>query len=196
MYAEMGKKDLERAAALAGAMNLPSQQALARTNLSWLHYYLEQREAAEKSVQQAYRPFPREYLFSSNGPMPRMACKERRNEASLPFWSTLGKAEMLRAYMALDQVQAANGNGDSAEHLLTAVRHITYSLTYDAQVADAYFDLTRAEGGLHKRILQDDLSIRSLHRHAQRVAEEQGLEQPTRFQWFLNRMFGTADLWW
>jgi tetratricopeptide (TPR) repeat protein len=195
-YAEMGKKDLERAAALAGAMDIPSQQALARTNLSWLYYYLEQREDAEKAVQQAYGPLPREYLFSSNGPMPRMACKERRNEASLPFWSTLGKAEMLRAYMALDEARAANGNGDKGDHLLAAVRHITYSLTYDAQVADAYFDLTRAEAGLHRRILKDDLSVRTLHRHAQAVAEEQGLEQPTRFQWFLNRMFGTADLWW
>jgi hypothetical protein len=185
-------------------MNLPSLQALAQTNLSWLYYYVEQPEKAVKTIQQAYGPMPREYLFSSNGPMPRMAGKERRSEASLPFWSTLGKAEMLQAYMALDQARVAtNGTGNDAgngtgngDHLLAAVRHITYSLTYDAQVAETYFDLTRAESGLHKRILQDNLSIRALHRRAQQVAEEQGLEQPTRFQWFLNRMFGTADLWW
>ncbi len=79
--------------------------------------------------------------------------------------------------------------------LQAAVKHISLSLAYDALVAEQYFDLTRAEEGLHKRILRDNLSIRMLHKYARRAADEQGLKRPTRFQQFLDRMFGPPDLW-
>jgi len=42
-------------------------------------------------------------------------------------------------------------------------------------VADSHFELTQAEGGLHARIVQDDLDISTFHQHARQVAEEQGL---------------------
>jgi hypothetical protein len=123
-----------------------------------------------------------------------MAAKERKREASLPFWSTLGKAEMLQAYIALDR--ATNGPEDEQreEALFQAVRHITLSLAYNEQVAGQY-SVIRAEENLHKRILEENLGIPSLHQYAQQAAREQGLEQPTRFQEFLTRMFGPGDLW-
>jgi tetratricopeptide (TPR) repeat protein len=194
-FAERSQKDLERVAVLAGAMDLPRQRALAWTNLGWLYYYIGRQEELDESLRQAYEPFPTEYRFPANGSLPPMAERKKKSEATLPYWSTLGKAEMLKAYLALDQAFAASETEEQEAQLQTAVKHITLSLAYDELVADKYFDLTRAEEGLHKRILQDNLSIKMLHQYAQQVAGEQGLTQPTRFQQFLNRMFGPADLW-
>ncbi len=194
-FAEKCKKDLERVAVLAGAMDLPRQRALAWTNLGWLYYYIGRQKELEESLQQAYEPFPSEYLFPANGSLPPMAKEKKKSEATLPYWSTLGKAEMLKAYLALDQAFAAPETEEQEAQLRTAVKHITLSLAYDELVADTYFDLTRAEEGLHKRILHDNVSIKMLHQYAHQVAGEQGLTQPTRFQRFLNRMFGPADLW-
>jgi tetratricopeptide (TPR) repeat protein len=195
---ESGQKsraDLERVAVLAGALDLPRLHSLAWIDLGWLSYYLDQPEAIEGSLQQAYQLFPEEYLFPVLGPLPAMAQGKQKRKAALPFWSALGKAEMLKGYLALDRARTASGNEHRQEQLETAAKHITLSLAYDALVADSYFDLTRAEAGLHLRIFQDGLSIRTLHRHAREAAEAQGLEQPTRFQDFLERMFGPADLW-
>lgn len=189
------QQDLERAATLAEVLNLPDQQALALLNLGWLWYYAAQLEEAHQALEQAYATLPAEYFFPESGPEPVMAQVDHRAEACLPFWSTLGKGEMLKAYSALDQAQATGDEEEQIARLREAVRHVTLSLAYDEQIAEEYFDLTRAEEGLHKRILQDNLSIRALHRYAQEVAEEQGLRQPSRFQAFLNRMFGPADLW-
>jgi hypothetical protein len=193
--AQKSRADLERVAVLAGALNLPRLHSLAWTDLGWLSYYLNQPEEIEGSVQQAYQPLPEEYRFPAGGPLPPMADGERIGEACLPYWSALGKAEMLNGYLALDRAIAASGNEHHQEYLQTAVESITRSLAYDALVADAYFDLTRAEEGLHMRLVQDGFSIRTLHRQAKEAAEALGLEQPTRFQQFLERMFGPADLW-
>ena len=113
----------------------------------------------------------------------------------MPFWSALGKAEMLKAFLALDQIPLTLGQGGGEAQLQRVVKHMTLSLAYDALVAESYFELARAEEGLHKRIIQDGLSIKMLHEYAQRAAEAQELEQPTRFQQFLDRMFGAATLW-
>jgi len=193
--AEKARKDLERAAVLASAIDLRPQQASAWTNLGWLHYYVGQTEEMDSALEQAYSPLPAEYLFPAQGALPPIAQNGQKREATLPYWSILGKAEMLRAYLALDQALAACGKEEHEASLRAAVRHITLSLAYDELIADAYFDLTKAEENLHRRILQDGLSIKSLHQYAQEVAKERGLEEPTRFQEFLNRMFGTADLW-
>jgi tetratricopeptide (TPR) repeat protein len=195
MAAEKSRKDLERATMLAGAVGLPRHQALAWTNLGWLYYYTGRVEQVEESLQQANSPFPTEYLFPSEGPKPPMARAKRKGEATLPYWSSLGKAEMLRAQLALDQADAAPDGDGREEHLRAAVKHITLSLAYDELIADEYFDLSRAEEGIHKRILRDGLSISTLHRYAEQVAADQGLEQPTRLQRFLVRMFGPAELW-
>jgi hypothetical protein len=194
-FAEQSHNDLERAAVLAGAIDLPRQQALAWTNLGWLYYYLGEASKIEETLERATTPFPPEYLFPPDGPFPPMAQKEFKGEATLPFWSTLGKIEMVHAYLALDQAQAALGQEDGGGPLLEAVRHITLSLAYDELVAGSTFELIKAEERLHRRILHDDLSIRSLHRYAEQVAEERGLSQPTHFQGFLDRMFGPAELW-
>lgn len=194
-YGAKSRSDLERAAVLAGAIDLPRQQALAWTDLAWLCYYLGELEEVQEALQQAYLPVPEEYFFPTNGPLPPIVAQNRQHEATLPYWSTLGKAEMLKAYLALDQVQAAQDRPDHESKLQLAVRHVTLSLAYDELIAEEYFELTRAEEKLHKRILQDSLSIRRLHQHAKQVAEEQGLHLPTRLQAFLDRMFGTADLW-
>jgi tetratricopeptide (TPR) repeat protein len=194
-YTERSRKDLARVAVLARAIDLPAQQALAWTNLGWLYYYVCQDDELEEALQQAYAPLPAEYLFSSNGPLPAMAHEKRRKEATLPYWTTLGKVEMLKARLALDCALACLEAESRETQLRTAVKHITLSLAYDELVADSFFDLTRAEERLHGRILHDDLSIRALHQHAQEVAKEQNLAQPTRFQAFLERMFGPADLW-
>jgi tetratricopeptide (TPR) repeat protein len=192
---QKSRADLERVAVLAGALDLPRLHALAWIDLGWLSYYLGQPEAIEGALQQAYRPFPAEYLFPAEGPLPPMAQGVQKREAALPFWSALGKAEMLKGYLALDQALAASGNEHHQEQLQAAASHITLSLAYDALVADSYFDLTRAEEGLHLRIVQDGLCIKTLHQNATEAAETQGLAQPTRFQQFLDRMFGPADLW-
>ncbi len=219
---DKSRNDLERATTLAGAIGLVGQQALAWTNLGWLLYYTGQAEAAPEALRQATALLPEEYLFPAHGAMPPMAQHQRKSEATLPYWSTLGKVEMLRAHLALDEAVAdpkgsgpsrsAQGSGEkplgspgsgekavgSVEResaLQAAARHITLSLAYDGLVAEEYFDMTRAEEGLHKRILHDNLSIRMLHRFAQQAAEEQGLKRPTRYQEFLNRMFGPPDLW-
>ena len=209
--ADKSRKDLERATTLAGAIGLVGQQALAWTNLGWLSYYAGQAGAVPEVLRQATLLLPEEYLFPVQGAMPPMAQHQRKDEATLPYWSTLGKMEMLKAYLALDQVQDPKesdpppSDQDFAEKpsvpveqgpaLQAAVRHISLSLAYDELVADQYFDLTRAEEGLHKRTLHDNLSIRMLHKYAQQAAEEQGLKRPTRYQQFLNRMFGPPDLW-
>lgn len=192
---QKSQKDLEDAAALAREIGLPSQQTLAWTNLGWLYYYIGRTDKAQEALKQAYSPIPEKYLFPSHGPIPPMAQEERKREARLPFWSTLGKAEMLKAHIALDEAHIALDKEEREKKLREAAKHITLSLAYDEQIADEYFDITRAEGGLHGRILRESLGIEDLHRHAQQVAEEQGLEQPTRFQKFLDRMFGPAELW-
>jgi tetratricopeptide (TPR) repeat protein len=193
--AHKSQSDLERVTVLAAALNLPRQQSLAWTDLGWLGYYLGKVEDVEQALQQAYEPLPKEYLFPKQGPLPPMAERKQKKEAALPFWSALGKAEMLRANLALDQALANSTNGHHQEQLRAAAKHITLSLAYDELVGDSYFELTRAEEGLHSRIVQDDLSIKTFHQYARQVAEEQGLSQPTRFQAFLQRMFGAADLW-
>jgi tetratricopeptide (TPR) repeat protein len=192
---EKGQADFERAAALAGALDVPGQQALAWTNLSWMFYYLGDLQKVEESLQQAFSPFPAEYLFPSHGPTPAKAHDGSKSEATLHYWSTLGKAEMLKACIALDQSLAATNQDVCAGGLRLAVKHITLSLDYDRLVAEEYFDLSRAEEALHKRILRDNLSIRTLHEFAREVAQEQELRQPTRFQEFLSRMFGPMELW-
>ena len=194
-YTDKSRKDLERATTLAGAIGLVGQQALAWTNLGWLLYYTGQAESAPEALRQATMLLPEEYHFPPKGSVPPMAQEETASEATLPYWSTLGKVEMLRAYMFLDQVRAPLDKHERELALQTAVKHISMSLAYDALVAEQYFDLTRAEEGLHKRILHDNLSIRMLHKYARRAADEQGLKRPTRFQQFLDRMFGPPDLW-
>jgi len=191
--AHKSRSDLERVTVLAGALNLPRQQSLAWTDLGWLGYYLGRTEEVEQALQQAYQPLPETYLFPAQGALPPMA--EQKQEASLPFWSALGKAEMLKANLALDRALANSTNGHHQEQLRAAAKHITLSLAYDELVADSYFELTRAEEGLHARIVRDDLDINAFHRYARQVAEDQGLSQPTRLQDFLHRMFGPADLW-
>jgi len=193
--ARKSQRDLERAATLAGAMEIADQRAQALTDLGWLWYYAVQIETAQEAIEEAVRAIPSEYIFPRHGPLPAMAQEERLGEACLPFWSILGKVEMLRAYIALDEASAAPDRQERERQLGKAVGHITLSLAYDEQVADEYFSLTRAEEGLHKRILYDGLSIKDLHQYARQVAEKQGLRQPSRFQAFLNRMFGPAGLW-
>jgi tetratricopeptide (TPR) repeat protein len=193
-FASRSRSDLERVALLAAAINLPRHQALACTDLGWLFYYLGKGAEAQQALDQACQVFPPEYLFPPQGPLPPLAQPGRKAEATLPFWSTLGKAEMLRAYLSLDQALAASGQ-DRVGHLQTAVRHITLSLAYDKLIADTYFDLSRAEEGLHKRIIHDGLSIKALHHYASQAAEAQGLQPPTHLQAFLGRLFGSADLW-
>lgn len=193
--ADTGRKDLERASALASALSLPGQQALAWTNLGWLCYYRGELDGIEEALYRVYTALPKEYLFPSQGPLPPVAQNGNRNKAALPYWDTLGKAEMLRAYLALDQAPAAADDRDRVARIREAVRHFTLSLAYDELVADDYFGVRRAEESLLRRILEDGLNIRMLHQYAQRVAQEQGLAQPTRFQRFLNRLFGPPELW-
>jgi hypothetical protein len=102
---------------------------------------------------------------------------------------------MLQAYLALDQAAGAASTTDQAQQLQAAVKHMTLSLAYDELISDSYQELVRAEERLHRRILQEGLDISTIHRYTQQVAEAQGLKQPTRFQAFLNRMFGPAELW-
>ncbi len=194
-FAEKSREDLERVAALAAAIDLPRQQALAWTNLGWLCYHIGRTREVRTALRQAYRPFPSAYLFPDRGPLPPLAGNGGKHQATLPYWSTLGKAEMLKAYLALDR---ALDTADKQEHeaqLQVAVKHITLSLAYDELVANLHFDLAKAEEALHKRIIQNGLSIKTMHHYAQKVAEAQGLRQPTRFQEFLSRIFGPADLW-
>jgi len=193
--AHKSRSDLERVAVLAAALDLPRQQSLAWTDLGWLDYYLGEVEDVEQALQQAYEPLPEGYLFPEKGPLPPMAESKQKKEAALPFWSALGKAEMLKGHLALDQALGNSTNGHHQEQLRAAAKHITLSLAYDELVADSNFELARAEGGLHARIVQDGLDISTFHQHARQVAEEQGLSQPTRLQDFLQRMFGAAELW-
>jgi tetratricopeptide (TPR) repeat protein len=194
-FASRSQDDLKRAAVLAGAIDMPRKQALAYTNMGWLYYYLGQASQVEESLGQACRPFPREYLFGTNGPLPSIAKNGSKGEAKLPFWNTLGKVEMLRAYLDLDQAAGSPDRRRQEERLMEAAEHITLSLAYGELVAESHFDLNKAEKRLHQRFLQDNLSIRSMHTHAQRAALRLGMEQPTRFQGLLNSMFGPADLW-
>jgi hypothetical protein len=85
--------------------------------------------------------------------------------------------------------------GEQEERLNEAAGHITLALAYNELFGDDHFDMTEAEAGLHRRILQDKLSITDLHRYARQAAGVLCLVQPTRFQRFLDRMFGPADLW-
>jgi tetratricopeptide (TPR) repeat protein len=198
-FADKSRKDLERVTALAGAIALPGQQASAWVNLGWLGQYIGQAELVEEALRQAYQLLPKDYTFPARGPSPAMAQPQSKSEAALPYWSTLGKAEMLKAYLALDQAcTSLPGNGSKLGQesaLKAAAGHITLSLAYDELVATQHFHLLRAEEGLHSRIVRDNLSIRLLHQYARQAADERGLKQPTRFQDFLNRMFGTSDLW-
>ncbi len=194
-FAQKSRKDLERAAVLAAALDLPYKQARAWTHLGWLYYHLGQIQDATEALEQAYQPFPSDYLFPNQGPRPAMADAPHQNEAALPYWSTLGQAEMLRGYLALDQALAASANSENGAQFQAAVKHITLSLAYNELVSESHSDLDRAEEGLHKRIIRDGLCIKAMHQHAQEVAKAQELAQPTRFQGFLNRLFGPADLW-
>jgi hypothetical protein len=191
--AHKSQSDLERVTVLAGALNLPRHQSLAWTDLGWLEYYLGREDGVEQALEQAYEPLPQGYLFPDQGPLPPMAESKQKKEAALPIWSALGKAEMLRANLALDHAISNSANGNHKKLIHAAAKHFTLSLAYDELVADSHFDLTRAEEGLHARIVQDNLDVSAFHQHARQVAEEQGLSQPTRLQDFLQRMFGAAD---
>lgn len=193
--ARLSQRDLERTVALAGVMDLAEQRALAWTHLGWLWYYTGQVDEAEQALDKAAACIPPDYSFPSRGPQPAMAQEGRSNEARLPFWSTLGRVEMLEAHIALDRSRAIEEEGARGQRLKDAVRHISLALAYFSQTADEYFDLIQAEGKLHRRILEERLHIGLLHRYADQVASEQGLEQPSRFQEFLERMFGPAELW-
>jgi hypothetical protein len=193
--ARRSQKDFERAIDLTEAMDLSDQQALARMNLAWLWYYTGQIDKVNEILKQTYSSIPSEYAFPARGAFPPMAQEKHKDEARLPFWIALGKAEMLKAYLALDEAQSTADEKEQEEKLTQAVLHIALSLAYKEQVASESFDLRRAEGELHRRILQDELNIGGLQHYAQQAAAAQGLKQPTRFQEFLNRMFGPADLW-
>ena len=194
-FARKSREDLERVAVLAAAIDCPYKHALAWTHLGWLYYYLGQTEKAVEALEKAYQPFPASYLFPDQGPLPSMAETPHRSEATLPYWSTLARAEMLRGYLALDQALAASANKGNGDQFQAAVKHITLSLAYNGLVSGSHSDLDRAEEGLHERIVHDGLSIKAMHQHAQEVATAQDLARPTRLQDFLNRMFGPADLW-
>lgn len=189
--ARSAERNLERTVTLAGAMDLSDQQALAWTSLAWLWYYAGHNDEADNALREAARCVPPEYCF----PALAQAPGPRRQEARLPFWTTLGEGEMLRANIALDEFLHSDDEEEKSDRLKEAVNHITLGLTYYAQVANQYYELTRAEERLHKRMVQDRPNIGLLHRFARKVATEQGIQQPTRFQEFLDRMFGPADLW-
>ena len=193
--ARHSQRDLERTVALAGVMDLADQQALAWNQLGWLWYYAGQIEDAGQALERATVCIPADYVFGHRSPLPPMAHEERKEKARLPFWNTLGKVELLRAYVALDRYLALPEQEAREQELKVAVRHMSLSLAYLAQTADEHFDLNRAEERLHRRILADRINIGALHDYARQVATEQGLAQPGRFQQFLNRMFGPADLW-
>jgi tetratricopeptide (TPR) repeat protein len=184
------RRDLERTLTLAGIMDLAEQQALAWTHLGWLSYYTGQTEEAQQALEQAVACIPADYAFGQREQMPAMTREERKGEARLPFWNTLGQVEMIKAQIALDQALVSKEAG-----LEQAVRHISLALAYLAQAGDGHFDLNRTEERLHQRLLEDRLYIGLLHEHAGRVAAKLGLPQPSRFQEFLNRMFGPAELW-
>ena len=193
--ARESQRDLERAATLAGAMDLPDQQALAWVSLAWLWYYAGQLDEAMAALAKMQDSIPEDYLFSRLEPLPVMAEEKRKEEARLPFWSTLGQAEMLQAYVALDRFVAGPDADGKKPRLSEAVRHITLGLAYYELIADEYFDIIATEEGLHRRILLEELSIGDLHKEAREVAQHLELRQPTRFQEFLARMFGPAALW-
>jgi tetratricopeptide (TPR) repeat protein len=193
--AEKSRADFERASVLAGAIDLPGQQALAWTETGWLYYYLGDLDRVQQCLQHTAIALPTDYVFPAHGAVPPMAEVNRRREASLNYWSTLGKAEMLRAWVALDQSLAAIRQGLSQDGLKAAVEHISLSLAYNTLVSDDCPELTRAEERVHERILEEQLSISVLHKYAQEVALETGMAQPTPFQEFLGRMFGPGALW-
>jgi hypothetical protein len=124
-----------------------------------------------------------------------MAAEDLKAQACLPFWNILGRAELLNGFIALDRAQSAPQPVEQAARLQQATRAITLSLAYQELIADTHFDMNRAEFSLHQRILHDGLSIASLHQHAQEAADELQVSTPTRFQRFLDRMFGPATLW-
>jgi tetratricopeptide (TPR) repeat protein len=189
------QRDLERTLTLAGIMDLAEQQALAWTHLGWLWYYTGQMEEAERALEEATACIPADYVFGERGRLPAMTREGQKDEARLPFWNTLGQVEMIKAQIALDQALAPEEAGAEETNLEQAVRHISLALAYLVQAADEHFELNRAEEGLHRRLLEDRLNIGILHEHARRMAAELGLPQPSRFQEFLNRMFGPAELW-
>ena len=193
--ASSSQRDLERAAKLAEALDLPDQQAEALVNLAWLLYQTEQADGVEAVLSHMYSVIPTSYRFPLEGKVPLMAHEDRNAQACLPFWSILGRAELLNAFVALDRARSASQQPEQTARLHQAARAITLSLAYEELIADAHFDMTRAEASLHQRILHDGLSIAGLHQQAQQVAVELSLSSPTRFQRFLDRMFGPADLW-
>jgi hypothetical protein len=188
-------KDAEGAAGLAAAFGHPGQQALAWVHLAWLHYYLGQIDQVQAALTQASAAIPPEYLLPAQGAIPLMAQISRPDEACLLLYTALGRGEMLRAYMALDRVQAALDAREQKGTLQAAVGQISLSLYYLGQVAGDHVELARAEEGLHQRILQDGLRPDDLHPCARQAALEHGVARPSRFQEFLNRVFGPADLW-
>jgi hypothetical protein len=176
-------------------LDLSDQQAEALVNLAWLFYQTNQVDGIDGVLGRMFSVIPTGYRFPLEGTMPPMAHEERKAHACLSYWSILGRAELLSAYVALDRAQSASPQPEQASRLQQATRAITLSLAYQELIADAHFDMTRAESSLHQRILRDGLSIAGLHQQAQQVAAELGMSSPTRFQRFLDRMFGPAGLW-
>jgi hypothetical protein len=199
--AQGSRRDLERSAVLAEALRLPDQQVLAWTHLGWLAYHTGQVNGVAEILQRVYEVIPHDYVVPARGGLPPMARQGAGDEAGgcngaqLPLWTALGKAEMLRAFIALDRARLDGGRAAQGANLREAVGHIVLSLAYQEQIGDAHFDITRTEASLHGRILQDRLSVALLHEYAEQAAGRYGLSQPTRFQKFLERMFGPAELW-
>lgn len=193
--AARSRRDLERVATSGGPAGFLPQRALAWANLGWLYYYIGDMDRAGQCIRQGGDLVPVEYRFPAAGGPPPLVEQGRKPEACLPFWSTLGKIEMLSAYVALARSRGAPARTERDEHLKEAVRHISLSLAYDEHIADEYFDLARAEAGLHKHFLREGLAIGGLHHFATIAAAELGLDRPTRFQRFLTRIFGPAELW-
>jgi|GEM_PF-1912105 len=184
-FARKSEADFLEADRLAEESGWPSYRTLAYANLAWLYYYTKQKEKIEKTLDKVYQITPQEYLFSEHSPEPPIARGSGRLKARLPLWNNLGKAEMLRAYMAWDE-----------RDFEKAAEHITLSLAYDELSIGKEASITRGEQGLHKRMMGlKPEEMAELYRHAWAFAKKRGLVQPTRFQRFLSSLYGEAELW-
>ena len=182
--ANQSEQDFQRTIKLAEEYALPFITALAWVNLAWMFYYIKRLEKARNSLEKAYSVIPYKELEKA---IAKYGSSIRPDKCICPLWSTLGKAEMLKAWLAMDE-----------RDLEEASKHITLSLAYDEKLAPEHFDIIRAERIVSERLRRMNLGLqelRRLYRYAREAAQNYNLKQPTRFQRLLQNTFGPSNVW-
>jgi tetratricopeptide (TPR) repeat protein len=200
VLAEKGIRALREAAQLS-ADEFLYRQVDALTNLAWLYSYIERSDKAKSVLCEAESLVPADYHITSERGVPQL------DDPSAFFWVQMGKAHLLRGWMAVQEYgatrPAAKGEVRDESLLWQVTEHFTLALAYDELFGEDFRDLRRAKDSMYRALQGINVNeLRMLYKGVEAVAREYRLEsrpaegrQPShpRFRNFLNEYFGSPE---